>query len=250
MDERSRLILIAIVAVAFTIETALGFGATVVTVAIGSMLAPIDVILPVFVPLNIVLSAALVVRGFRAVAWRELATRIAPLLMIGFPFGIMIGRVAPERFMKLGFGCFILALATKELAPRRTDATAPPVPPPAVERIMLLLGGVVHGAFATGGPLVVYVAGRRLGGDKAVFRSTLSVLWLVMNSVLAATYVWSRQITRESLSTTATLSIGLLAGLGLGELAFARVSAARFRVLVYAMLAVAGAVLIVRNALA
>lgn len=247
MDDRSRFLLVLIVAVAFTIETALGFGATVVTVAIGSMLAPIDEILPIFVPLNIVLSAALVVRGLRAIAWRELTRRIAPLLIVGFPIGILIGRVAPEHLMKLGFGCFIVVLAAKELAPR--SASAPVAPSPTVERVMLLLGGVVHGAFATGGPLVVYVAGRRLGDDKAAFRSTLSMLWLVMNTVLVGTYAWSGRITRVSLSTTALLSIGLLAGLALGEVAFARVSAARFRVLVYGMLGIAGAVLIVRNAL-
>ena len=50
----TRAVLLALVVLAgFTVESALGFGATMVTVSLGSMLAPVDSILAAFVPTRI-----------------------------------------------------------------------------------------------------------------------------------------------------------------------------------------------------
>ena len=54
--------LAAVVALAFTIEATIGFGATVITVALGALFLPIDALLPVYIPVHIMLSASIVLR--------------------------------------------------------------------------------------------------------------------------------------------------------------------------------------------
>jgi uncharacterized membrane protein YfcA len=240
----SELWLVAIVALAFAIEGALGFGATVIAVALGSFVWPIDRLLPAFVPLNMVLSLYLAVRYRKSLRLDLLFRRVLPAMLAGLPFGIVALARLPEAPMKALFGAFVVVLSALELGRRETERPAPPL---SRGRALGLLaaGGVVHGAFATGGPLVVYVLGRE-PLDKASFRATLAALWLSLNVVLVSSYAWLGKIDKASLGASAELGLSLLVGLLLGELLHARVPGRIFRRLVFAMLGVAGLVILAR----
>ena len=238
-----------IVWLAFSVEAALGFGATVVTVAIGSLLAPIELILPAFVPLNVVLSTYLVTRHRKHIDWRLLLVRVLPPVAVGMPLGIFAFARLDERMLKIALGVFVVLLALLELVGSRRSAGAARTLPRPVGLGMLAIGGAAHGAFGTGGPMVVYVFGRELGGDKGRFRATLSVLWLVLNAVLVTTYAVGGHIGSASLTASAAFVVPLLVGLVAGEWAHARIPAERFRGAVFALLGVVGTVLALKNIL-
>lgn len=242
--------LAAVVLAAFTVETALGFGATVVTVALGSFVAPIEVILPAFVPVNIALSLVLAVRNRRDIDRRILFRRIAPLMGLGLPAGMFLFHSLGSRRLRLAFGVFVALLSSIELARvarRREGEESARGPGPVASTFLLFLAGVIHGVFVTGGPLVVYVTGRELSG-KARFRATLSGLWLVLNIALVTSYVLSGRIDGGSLFTSLALIPPLLAGMALGERAHHRVPEESFRACVFVLLFCAGALLAARAA--
>lgn len=235
---------LVIVALAFTSETALGFGATIITVALGSFFMPLNDLLPAFVPLNVGLSVVLVARTHSFASFRTLGLHVLPWMLLGLPLGIIGARRLPEEHLKLVFGVFVVMLAAIEL----TKKPPAPVDRPTytiIDRALLGLGGIVHGAFATGGPMVVFVLGRTIGQQKAVFRATLSVLWLVLNTILLVTFIVEGRISGGSTRTTLFFAGSLAVGFGMGELLFRRVSGERFRSLVFAMLGAAGALMIV-----
>jgi uncharacterized membrane protein YfcA len=202
------------------------------------------------------LSAIIVARERRSIAWRILFVDTAPFVVLGLPAGIFILANADERSLKLAFGVFVLALSALELLGpylRRTRVEAAPRADTTtrqrwIGRALLVVGGVIHGAFATGGPMVVYVLGRELGADKARFRATLSVLWLCLNLVLVTSYAVRGVLDATTLRTSAALVISLLVGLAAGEIAFRRIPAASFRVFVFVLLAAVGVIVVVRNA--
>jgi uncharacterized membrane protein YfcA len=241
--------MMVLVAFAFTVETTLGFGATIVTVAIGSLFVPTDTILHSFVPINVILSAVLVARGRDAVALRLLLRNVAPFALLGVPFGLFAASAVAERPLKLCLGVATLSLAALELRPKRAGA------PPArelsawVARPLLFAGGVLHGMFGSGGPMIVYVLGRTLGAEKAAFRATLSVLWLILNSALLFSFARDGHISETSLRLSAAFGLAMLLGLFLGQKVHDRVDAKRFQVTIFAMLGVVGLVLVVKNAL-
>ncbi|MBI4957268.1 MAG: sulfite exporter TauE/SafE family protein [Myxococcales bacterium] len=242
--------LAGIVALAFTIEAALGFGATVVTVALGSMLLPLDTILPAFVPCNVLLSGYLATRYRTAVDLRLVARRVFPPVLLAMPLGMLAFARLDERTLKIAFGAFVVLLAAAELLGDRGAAPSREARPPLgrlAALAMLATGGVVHGAFGTGGPMVVYVLGRELGSDKARFRATLSVIWLVLNVVLVGSYALGGHLDAATLTTTAWLALPLLGGMLAGEWIHTRIPAASFRVAVFLLLGLVGAVLVVRN---
>lgn len=244
--------LIAVVFAAFTVEAAAGFGATLVAVALGAFALPIELILPAFVPVNVALSATLAARGRADVDGRLLLRGVLPAVIVGMPVGYFGARLGDPRTLKLAFGVFVVALGSLELLRSRASATASAdgAARPLARTTaagLLGLGGVAHGAFATGGPMIVYVLGRTLGDDKSRFRATLSALWLVLNGALALSYAADGSLDRGSLARSVTLVPALAAGLWLGERIHARVRGPSFRRGVFALLVVAGTVTIARN---
>jgi hypothetical protein len=240
-------LVVAIVTMAFTSETALGFGATIITLAFGTFFLPLDTLLAAFVPLNVFLSVVLVARTSRHAAVTFLLRSVLPWLILGLPVGMLGARLVREELLKCVFGAFVVALAALEIA--RAGREAPAVREPTwSDRGLLAAGGVIHGAFATGGPMVVFVLGRTLASDKATFRATLSLLWLVLNTILLVSFVAEGRLSRDTLPLTGSFVVALLLGFGLGEVLFRRVSAVRFRSAVFAMLAVAGLLLLATNA--
>jgi hypothetical protein len=241
-------LLIAIVTAAFTVEAAIGFGATVVTVALASLLVPIEAVLPAFVPVNVLLSGTLAVRWREHVDGRTLVARVLPAMAIGMPIGMVAFRNLDEHALRLALGVFVTLLSILELTARGGGAGPARPLGRGPEALVLAAGGVVHGAFATGGPLVVYALGRRMASDKAAFRATLSLLWLVLNTVLVAGYVHDRTVTAASLALSAWMVPPLLVGLALGERLHRRASPEAFRRGVFALLLVVGLVLVGRAA--
>lgn len=236
--------LLLVVMVAFVVEAAIGFGSTVVTVALGALFVPVDRILPAFVPLNLLMSIYLVARYWRAVAWPVVLRRVLPLMLLGMPVGMLAFRALDKGALVTVFGVFVVLLSAHQLF-RHGSAASPAPLARGAGHALLVVAGVIHGAFATGGPLVVYVMGREVE-DKSAFRATLSVLWLVLNTVLLVGFVWSGKLDAETVRASAWLLGSLVVGLVIGEALHARIPADRFRLVVFALLGLAGVVLVAR----
>jgi hypothetical protein len=244
MDPLSKLI--AIVFVAFAVEASLGFGSALVAITLGSMLFPLEVLLPAFVPLSLAVAAYITVRYGDSVDRPMLFRRVAPAMVAGLPIGLFAFHALPASWSKRALAVFILVLVAVELAKMVRPSTAPRPLSRRRAFTLLLLGGLLHGAFSTGGPLAVYVAGRDLAHDKARFRSTLSALWLALNTLVLLTYAALGKIDAASLRMTLVLAAPLALGLVTGEIVHARLPARAFRPLVFSVLGVAGVVLAVR----
>lgn len=244
-----------LVAAAFLLEAILGFGSTVLVVTVGAQFLPLDVLLPTYVPVNMLLSGWLVARHRSHVDRPLLLRRILPVMGTGMGVGLLLPEALPRGPLLGAFGLFVVALALPELiASRRRDTSPVPQAPQAaplaapLATAALFLGGAIHGLFGSGGPLVVYVMGR-LGLDKGPFRATLSALWLILNAVLVANYVARGVLNGDTLLRSAALLPCLAFGAWLGERLHARVDVRLFRTSVFTLLLLAGLSLALRNLL-
>nr|HEX4314923.1 TSUP family transporter [Kofleriaceae bacterium] len=233
---------------AFATEGAIGFGGTVIAACIGAQLVALDALLPAFVVLNLVLSSWLVARGARAISWRVLVVEIAPVVAVGAAAGIAVGAVLrggsaarANEVLALVFGGFVVGLALLQLV-RPADRELPRL----ARGALLLIGGVAHGLFGTGGPMIVYVARRRLS-EKRTFRATLAVLWLALNAALLASFAQEGLYGDDARDAGVVLAVAIVPGLALGELVHRRLDAARFERVVWLVLLGAGAALVVRT---
>jgi len=238
----------AIVLLALLAEAVVGFGSTVLTVTLGAHLLPLDVLLPIFVPLNLVLSLYLVTRYRRTIDWRLLGGRVLPVAGLGTGAGLLLFRLQSSRALLLVFAVFVVLLAAVELiralrGPRRSTQPLRPLPGVA----LLSAGGVIHGLFGSGGPMIVYFASRELRG-KAAFRSTLSALWIVLNAALVVNYAALGLFTAETTRMSLLLLPVVALGTGLGDRLHGRLPERPFQLMTYGLLLFAGAALVVRQA--
>lgn len=236
--------LAAVAFAAFVTEAALGFAGTVLAVSLGAQLVSLDRLLPAFVPINLVLSLWIAVGDRRRIAWRHLALELAPPLALGAAVGLALFRLPGRLHLQLGFALFVVALAALELW--RLGAGAAP-PSRRAGRALLVAGGLAHGLFGSGGPMIVYVLRRRLE-DKAVFRATLAVVWLSLNALLVANYaamdLYGRELALPMAAMAAVVGPAFLAGDRLHR----RIDPALFHRVVVAVLLGAGAILAIRTA--
>jgi uncharacterized membrane protein YfcA len=233
-------LLAAIVLLAFAVEATTGFGAIVIALALGLQLYPIQALLPVLVPLGLVLSATLAWRNRAHVDGRLVLLGILPPMGVGLAAGVAIFARASSQSLERAFGVLVVAVAARELwRLARANGGEPRPLPPALRGALLLLAGVIHGVFSTGGPLLVYAVGRS-GLAKARFRASLSAVWLVLGLALVAAYAGQGRIERASLLATAALVPVLGAAFAAGEWAHHRLDETRFRRAVFALLLAAG----------
>jgi uncharacterized membrane protein YfcA len=243
----SLLALLLIVFLAFLVETTAGFGATVVTVTLSAHFIPIPELLHSFVPVNLVLSTYLVISHRRDIDFATLGRRILPLMMAGLLAGIALHTLRAQPWLKALFGVLVVILSVVELWRQRQAIGQPLQPLPRATAGAALLGaGLFHGLFACGGPLAVYVAGREIG-DKGTFRATLSTLWLILSSVLVASFVWHGEITTATATRSGLLLVPLALGIVAGERLHDRLSGPAFRRAIFLLLLVAGLALSVRT---
>jgi hypothetical protein len=196
----------------------------------------------VLVGLGLVQSSWLASRGFRHVDWPRLFRLILPSAAAGLAVGIGIRDLVNGRWLSVLFGVFVTIFSMIELDSLRKKAVRAPLPAKGVP--YLVAGGVVHGLFATGGPLVVYYAGRAIH-SRAVFRSTLAILWLVLNIVLLTQLSLAGTYTMATLKSSAFLLPAALFGITLGE--WMPVADEAFHKPTFALLAITGLALVIRG---
>lgn len=227
---------------AYTIEAITGFGSIVIALALGALLLPIAELLPVLVPLNICMSGYLAWRHRHCIQWALLLRLILPLMLVGTLAGHALRPALDDTLLRQGFGLLVLGFAARE-SWRLWYGASLRVHPPLLSRALTLCAGVTHGLFASGGPLLVYaMAGTRLG--KSELRATLLCVWFSLNSALTVLYLLDGSLLPSLPRVISYLPL-LLVGVLLGEYLHRKLNEQHFRQMVYALLAVTGALLLI-----
>jgi uncharacterized membrane protein YfcA len=91
----------------------------------------------------------------------------------------------------------------------------------------------------------VYVAGRLIP-QKSIFRSTLATVWVVLNTVLTASFIVTGKLTPFTVSRSAILLPVVILCIVLGERFHNMVDEYKFKLIVYGLLLCAGISLFIR----
>mgnify|MGYP000218076226 CR=1 FL=1 len=229
------------VTLAYTIEAITGFGSIVIALSLGALFLPIEVMLPVLVPLNIVMTGYLLFRHRDDVHWPTLLKLILPLMAVGTLLGYGLRPWLGDTQLRLLFGALIVWFAGRELLRMYRGLEA--VPHGNLwTRFWMLMAGITHGLFASGGPLLVYAL-TSVSLDKAAFRATLITVWFSLNSLLTLVFLFDGSLV-PALPRVAMFLPLLIVGVVLGEYLHHRVNEQGFRKAVFVVLFATGLLLI------
>ena len=181
--------------------------------------------------------------NWRGVDWRALG-RILILAGVGLPVGFFFAGFLPERVLQVALGVVLALAGISRLAEhwqqREWD------PPAWALNGLLLVGGVIHGAFGSGGAtLPVY--GRYALKTKDAFRGTLPVMWVILNTAVITGLAFEGHVGYEVARVALPGAVAIFLGTVLGHRMAGLLSQARFRDVVAGLLCLAGLITVTRT---
>jgi len=228
--------------VAAFVRSALGFGDAVVAMPLLAMALGVRTATPLVAFVGPTLSLLILARSWRKVEFRAAGKLIAATL-VGIPVGIYGLARLPETPLKIALGLIILlyglfGLIRPQARIKEEKAWMP--------WALGAAAGVLGGAYNTNGPPVV-AYGMLRGWPPESFRATLQGYFLPTGLAILAGHglagLWTATVLRSYLYSLPAIVLGVI----LGGLLAKELTHAIFAKLVYASLAVMGAVMLLRE---
>ncbi|MEM7433685.1 MAG: sulfite exporter TauE/SafE family protein [Myxococcota bacterium] len=232
---------------AYLVQTAIGFGSMLICVTFGAQFLPLEEVIRLAIPLSFLQTGYIVIRHWEGVRWPLLLRRVLPFMALGMAAAFAVLAAVRGPGLGLAFGLMVLVLSARDIRKLRhaDDAAAEPPISLGASIAALFSAGFVHGIYASGGPMLVYAIGRE-GLGKRDFRSTLCMIWILLNVILVARFVSVGAYQPGDLYRVLFLLPAVPIGIVLGEWVHHRVDERRFRMAVLVLLLAAAISLILR----
>lgn len=236
--------------VGFFVQGTTGFGCTVIAAPVTNGILGTAIGVPYGTIITLPFLYYLGIKGRKDVSWKDLA-KIVALCAPGILIGNKLFTSISPQTAKIGIGGMIIVIATMNIhkhiikplvIKQKEEDEAEDTTVKKVFRYgCLILGGVVHGAFTIGGPLITVYTLEAVK-DKKKFRNTMTWLWCILN-------VWNAfaQYNNVPVGNRAYLTSALLIGLPMAGIGFffgmrflEKINRVQFLRIVYAVLMLIG----------
>jgi uncharacterized membrane protein YfcA len=228
-----------IVFITHTLEAITGFGCTVLAFPfVLALMGDLELAKIVLSVLAWILAGYFVVTKFKEIHWRQFGI-IFLFAGLGLPIGMLLFKNLDAVILKKILGLFIVITAGIQLFKIYFSDSKIGSVPGKFNYIFLLLGGIVHGAFAVGGPLIVLYSAKKIT-DKGQFRATMCLLWTTLNTILMVQYFLEKKLTATVGFDLLFLLPFLIAGIIVGEIIHTKVSEGLFKKIIFNSLLLVG----------
>lgn len=232
------IIFLLIVFLSNIIQGITGFAGTVLAMPFTILLLGIDVAKPVLNIVTLVACLLIVFESYKAIQWKEFL-KMTVIMLLGVLAGEYIYTLFPVDILLVIYACFIIVIALKGIFVKKSYNV-----PEIVLIGVIILAGIIHGMFLSGGPLLIIYAVKKLP-QKDEFRATLSPVWVVLNTYLLA-HQWSMgQLTPEVLKLSVYAIPVLILAIIIGKKLYDKMSQKTFMMLSYILLLISGVSLLI-----
>jgi uncharacterized protein len=227
-----------VLAVGAAVQAASGFGFALAAVPLLAAVTDARTAVVGSSVAGLLLSIRAAVGERRQVGWRA-ASALTGSAALGMPFGVLVLRSLSQRALALliaatVLGCVVLVWRRPELP----SGSGPLV-------VAGLTAGVLTTATGTNGPPLV-AALQAMRYEPREFRATLAAVFAATGVLGVAAFAVAGQITRPALLVGAVGAPAVLVGWEIGNVAFRRLGAGRFRTVVLALLVASSVAMVIR----
>ena len=232
------LLVAVIVLITHTLEGITGFGCTAIAMPFTIMLVGVTVAKPTLTILGFLLSLYIVIISFKDIVWKEFI-RIVAFVGLGLPVGLWAFNKLPEKLLIKFLAIFIILIAIRGIYIAFTSRKSTNPANNTLLNFILFLGGCVHGAFTSGGPIVTIYATEALP-KKNNFRATLCMLWVILNGIIIIQTAAKGLITSDVIKLLEVTIPFLVIGGVLGNWAHHKIHDTYFSKIVFIILLITG----------
>ncbi len=231
-------IFVLIVFLANVVEGITGFAGTMLAMPAAMLLIGVDKAKIILNIVAILVSSNIAVRNYRDMD-RKQAGKLIVLMVVGMAAGLQLYHMLPARLLMYVYGVLIILVALRGLLKKEERAL-----PQGALICIVLLAGIVHGMFLSGGSLLVIYAVAVLK-DKSVIRATLAPVWIVLNGIMLVQQIAAGEVTVDILRLTGACVVPVILALLLGQILHKKMKQEFFVKLTYVLLIVSGCMLLV-----
>lgn len=227
------------------LEAITGFGCTVLALPFCILLVGTKVAVPILTIVAWILAIYVMIIDYKHIVMKEFL-RILLYVGLGFPIGMYLFDHLPEHQLKIFLAIFMIIVSIRGLFVCFSKNIKSFNINKHVLSVVLFLGGIIHGAFSSGGPFVVIYATKALP-KKSNFRATLCTLWATLNTIIIVKYFIKGNIFSTPGFTKLLLGVipFLIVGMILGNKAHNKVDEVLFTRMVYGVLLVSGFIMLI-----
>lgn len=229
----SNVIFLCVLFIANVIQAITGFAGTVLAMPPAMSLIGIDDAKVVLSAMALLSGGLIAIQNYKHIDFKELA-KMTIMMFVGMLVGMKIYDFLPADTLLFIYGVIVIAIGIKNLVIKK-ELTFNKI----VGIVILLLSGIIHGMFVSGGTLLVIYAVQVLK-DKNVFRATIAPIWLILNIYLLANYNMNGLITSSNVKLILVSIIPLFVAIWLGNKLQKRINQQLFLKIAYVLLIVSG----------
>lgn len=239
----------AVILISNIIHGITGFAGTLLAMPFGLMLVGYPVAKPILNVLAILSGFYVLLGKGNKVDWKELK-KVILIMAPGMLGGILIRDLfaGSDKILYTLLGIFVIFMAVqgvykltigeKKAKKEESDEVSPFV------YAILVVAGIVHGLFVSGGPLLVGYMTKKIK-DKMTFRATIATVWIFLNSINLIDDIRSGLWTMDLIKTQIISVPFLFAGMYIGGVLYKRMSQRLFMMITYVLLFISGVSLLV-----
>ncbi len=220
----------------FTVQGITGFGASVLALPFLYLFMDIKDAVYIVSMVSFLMSIFMTIFHFKHIQWKHLIIMVA-VVFPGLPIGMIISKNSGGNFLNyllggvmFGVGVYNL-IKTYILKTESKDSTFKQV----TGISSLFFGGIIHGALASGGALIVIYAKDNLK-DKRHCQATLSMMWLIVNSIFILINYLEHNFTQSLINLSLTTIPVILASILIGNIIAKKINVKYFLTIIYLVL--------------
>ena len=165
---------------------------------------------------------------------KKIFIKIIFFMIIGMIIGMWFIKIVPVDFLLKTYSILIISIAIYKMIINKSIE-----PPNIVMIFIILLAGIIHSIFLSGGALLVIYAVSVLK-DKREFRATLSPVWVVLAVILVFSPFNNGYYTKNTVILIFLSIIPLIASVWLGNKLFKYINQELFLKITYVLLLISG----------
>ncbi|MDC7125689.1 MAG: sulfite exporter TauE/SafE family protein [Spirochaetales bacterium] len=244
-------LLILIIFVSHFIQGITGFAGTLLAMPWSSKVIGFESARSMMNLLTIFSALLIVIMNFRYIHKRELA-KITLFMGFGLVFGILVKNTAQLDILMILYGLIILGVAVQGIISFYCNRAKEDVVYDssnevqltskkylAIDVIILFLAGVIHGIYVSGGALMVLYAVKHIK-DKKKFRATVAALWIILNTAIALTDLFSGKFIMDNIRYVGITILPCLIATQIGIVVQKYISNSVFTIITYGLLLLTG----------
>ena len=219
------------------VQALTGFAGVMLSIPPSMMLFGPDMAIAVINALCWGVSVVLAWRNRRYLNLKGVLT-IVGFMLAGMAIGVKLYSLVSPQIIGPVYGGIIVAAALKNLLVKPSEKPMSHW----LSAVILIGAGIIHGMFASGGPLVVY--SQPLTSNKYTFRANVAAVWSCLNLVLMLKDFEKGMFNAQALHLMLIAIIPLLLAVYIGNKIHSRINQRMFNYSTYGLLLLSGAMIL------